>query len=147
MINHFSFKAFILLAILQSSPALLSKVDFVHQIMPVLKKNCAECHTEGKKKGGLSMNTLSEFLTGGEGGEVAVPGEPDESYFLELGTQGFSSYRIVISRGFPYSYDWVLVRLPGSSLGFGYIHRTHSNHRFLRVKTELVLKCTDQRQF
>ena len=84
MINHIAFKAFILLAILQSSPALIGKIDFVHQIMPVLKKNCAECHTEGKKKGGLSLNTLGEFLAGGEGGEVAVPGEPDESYFLEL---------------------------------------------------------------
>ena len=84
MINHITPKAFILLAMLQSSPALIGKIDFVHQIMPVLKKNCAECHTEGKKKGGLSMNTLSEFLAGGEGGEVAVPGEPDESYFLEL---------------------------------------------------------------
>jgi len=40
---------------------LFGKVDFVHQVMPVLKKQCAECHTEGKKKGGLSMNTLSEF--------------------------------------------------------------------------------------
>jgi hypothetical protein len=63
---------------------LFGKVDFVHQVMPVLKKQCAECHTEGKKKGGLSMNTLSEFLAGGEGGEVAVPGDPDDSYFLEL---------------------------------------------------------------
>ena len=63
---------------------LIGKIDFVHQVMPVLKKNCAECHTEGKKKGGLSMNTRSEFLAGGEGGEVAVPGDPDESYFLEV---------------------------------------------------------------
>ena len=63
---------------------LLGKVDFVHQVMPVLKKQCAECHTEGKKKGGLSMNTFSDFLAGGEGGEVAVPGDPDDSYFLEL---------------------------------------------------------------
>ena len=60
----------------------LGKIDFVHQVMPLLKKQCAECHTEGKKKGGLSMNTLSEFLAGGEGGEVAVPGDPEDSYFL-----------------------------------------------------------------
>ena len=46
---------------------LVAKVDFVHQVMPILKKNCAECHTDGKKKGGLSMNTRSEFLAGGEG--------------------------------------------------------------------------------
>ena len=63
---------------------LIAKVDFVHQVMPILKKNCAECHTDGKKKGGLSMNTLSEFLAGGEGGEIAVPGNADDSWFIEL---------------------------------------------------------------
>ena len=61
-----------------------AKIDFVHQVMPILKKNCAECHTDGKKKGGLSMNTRAEFLAGGEGGEVAVPGSIEDSYFLEL---------------------------------------------------------------
>jgi len=63
---------------------LVAKVDFVHQVMPILKKNCAECHTDGKKKGGLSMNTRSEFLAGGEGGEIAVPGNADDSWFIEL---------------------------------------------------------------
>ena len=66
------------------SNLLVAKVDFVHQVMPILKKNCAECHTDGKKKGGLSMNTRSEFLAGGEGGEIAVPGNADDSWFLEL---------------------------------------------------------------
>ena len=66
-------------------PSLLSaKIDFVHQVMPILKKNCAECHTDGKKKGGLSMNTRAEFLAGGENGEMAVPGKIEESWFLEL---------------------------------------------------------------
>ena len=52
---------------------LIAKVDFVHQVMPILKKNCAECHTDGKKKGGLSMNTRSEFLAGGEGEKLQCP--------------------------------------------------------------------------
>ncbi len=60
------------------------KIDFIHQVMPILKKHCAECHTDGNKKGGLSMNSRSEFLAGGEGGEIAVPGNPDDSWFLEL---------------------------------------------------------------
>ena len=75
-------KAFSLLLLLIPN-FLFSKVDFVHEIMPILKKNCAECHTDGKKKGGLDMNTRSSFLAGGENGEVAVPGKPSESYFLE----------------------------------------------------------------
>jgi hypothetical protein len=81
--NIFS-KALISFVLILGPSSLFGKIDFVHQVMPVLKKNCAECHTEGKKKGGLSMNTRLEFLAGGEGGEVAVPGDPDESYFLEV---------------------------------------------------------------
>ena len=73
----------ILLSLLLVTQA-AAKIDFVHQVMPILKKNCAECHTDGKKKGGLSMNTRAEFLAGGEGGEVAVPGSIEDSYFLEL---------------------------------------------------------------
>ena len=52
--------------------------------MPILKKHCAECHTDGNKKGGLSINTRVEFLAGGEGGEVAIAGNAAESFFLEL---------------------------------------------------------------
>ena len=66
-------------------PVIVSgKIDFAHQVMPILKKNCAECHTDGKKKGGLSMNTRAEFLAGGENGEMAVPGNIEDSWFLEL---------------------------------------------------------------
>lgn len=94
MNNLITSNAFILLAMLPWYPALAGKIDFVHQVMPILKKNCAECHTEGKKKGGLSMNTLSEFLAGGEGGEVAVPGDPEDSYFLELVTSDDTDERM-----------------------------------------------------
>ena len=75
----------ILLLLSFFSPLFLSaKIDFAHQVMPILKKNCAECHTDGKKKGGLSMNTRAEFLAGGENGEMAVPGNIEDSWFLEL---------------------------------------------------------------
>jgi hypothetical protein len=62
--------------------------------MPILKKNCAECHTDGKKKGGLSMNTRAEFLAGGENGEMAVPGNIEDSWFLELVTSDDSDERM-----------------------------------------------------
>ena len=78
-IPSFIFSIFLFLPLLVSA-----KIDFVHQVMPILKKNCAECHTDGKKKGGLSMNTRAEFLAGGENGEMAVPGNIEESWFLEL---------------------------------------------------------------
>jgi len=62
---------------------LWSKVDFAHEVMPILKKHCAECHTGQKKKGGLSMNTRASFLAGSENGKVAVPGKPSDSFFLQ----------------------------------------------------------------
>ena len=62
---------------------LLGKVDFVHEVMPILKRHCAECHTGQKKKGGLSMNTRASFLAGSENGKVAVPGKPSDSFFLQ----------------------------------------------------------------
>ncbi len=74
----------VLLLWLSSNPvvAILPKIDFVHEVMPILKKHCAECHTKSKKKGGLSINTRSSFLAGGENGKVAVPGKPGDSFFL-----------------------------------------------------------------
>ena len=56
-------------------------VDFVHQVMPILKEHCAECHTGEKKKGGLAMNTRAELLKGGENGKVILPGNAAESLF------------------------------------------------------------------
>jgi hypothetical protein len=83
MLKLIMFKKFSLLFLLLPS-FLLGKIDFVHEIMPVLKKHCAECHTGDKKKGGLSMNTRAAFLAGGENGKVAIPGKPADSFFLEL---------------------------------------------------------------
>src|SRR5215831_16011472 len=37
-------------------------VDFAHDIVPLLKARCAECHTGGKRKGGLSLNTRESIL-------------------------------------------------------------------------------------
>jgi hypothetical protein len=31
-------------------------VDFSHQIVPILREHCAECHAGDKKEGGLSIN-------------------------------------------------------------------------------------------
>ncbi|OYV06814.1 MAG: hypothetical protein CFE26_04245 [Verrucomicrobiales bacterium VVV1] len=45
---------------------LIAEPDFVHEVAPILKKHCAECHTDMKKKGGLSMNTEDSFWQGSE---------------------------------------------------------------------------------
>jgi hypothetical protein len=55
-------------------------LDFAHQIAPILKQHCVGCHGGDDAKGGFSLNTRELFLED----EMAAPGKPDESHFLEL---------------------------------------------------------------
>ena len=38
------------------------KIDFVHDIAPIIKARCAACHTNGKYKAGVSFDTREELL-------------------------------------------------------------------------------------
>ena len=58
-------------------------VDFAHEVVPILRKHCVECHAGDKKKGGLSMNTRASLLEGGENGVVVVAGQAQKSKLLE----------------------------------------------------------------
>lgn len=58
-------------------------VDFSHQIVPILREHCAECHTGDKKKGGLSMNDRKSLIEGGENGAVVVSGQSAKSSLVE----------------------------------------------------------------
>lgn len=62
----------------------LAAVDFAHQVVPILKKHCAECHLGEKKKGGLSLNTRQDTLTGSENGVVVKPGKAGQSLLIEV---------------------------------------------------------------
>ena len=46
-----------------------TRVDFAHDILPVLKSKCAKCHTAGVYKGGLSLESREKLL---ESGAVVV---------------------------------------------------------------------------
>lgn len=59
---------------------LQAEVDFVHQIVPVLREHCVECHGEDEAKGGFSMNTRELFLED----DMAKPGDSSKSEFLLL---------------------------------------------------------------
>ena len=39
-----------------------AKVDFSHDVLPILKARCASCHTNGTYKGGLSLDTRESLL-------------------------------------------------------------------------------------
>ncbi len=66
------------------SVVVAADVDFAHEIAPILREHCAECHLEDKKKGSFSMNTREDLLVGSENGEVFEPGKGAESIFIEL---------------------------------------------------------------
>ena len=62
----------------------LAEVDFNHDVVPLLKKHCTECHAGDKKKGGFSMNTRASLLEGSENGVMLVPGQIEKSKILEF---------------------------------------------------------------
>src|SRR5262245_54146564 len=70
----------LLLRLAPESPA--ADIDFAHDIVPVLKRYCAECHTGDKKKGRFSFNTREALLAGGESGKTVVPGQPEKSELI-----------------------------------------------------------------
>ena len=63
-----------------------SQLDFSHQIVPIIREHCAECHTGDKKKGGLSMNDREALLEGGENGLAVKIGKSAESKLIEAVT-------------------------------------------------------------
>lgn len=93
-------------------------VDFAHQIVPVLRKHCAECHMGDKKKGGFSMNDRGSLMTGSENGSVVDLKTPHESLLLKVLTTededtrmppkgaGLSSEEVVLVR------QWLAEGLP-----------------------------------
>jgi uncharacterized protein DUF1549/uncharacterized protein DUF1553/cytochrome c len=54
-----------------AAPALL---DYQRQVHPILAARCLECHSQDKRKGGLSLATYSDALEGGRNGPAIRPG-------------------------------------------------------------------------
>jgi Protein of unknown function (DUF1553)/Protein of unknown function (DUF1549)/Planctomycete cytochrome C len=50
-------------------------IDFAHDIVPLFKARCGECHTNGKSKGHLSLDTRPAILKA----KVVVPGKSSAS--------------------------------------------------------------------
>lgn len=83
-----SFRFFPLLAALLAGGSSLSaiarsaEVDFAHDIIPLLQKHCASCHTNGTYKGGMSLDTRESLLDSG----MVEPGDSTSSYLIDLVT-------------------------------------------------------------
>ena len=54
-----------------SAPVL---IDFTQAVRPILEANCLECHSQDKRKGGLSLATYGDLLDGGRSGPAIRPG-------------------------------------------------------------------------
>src|SRR5258708_33025010 len=50
------------------------RIDYDRQVKPLFEKNCLECHSQDKRKGGLSLATYDDILDGGKDGPVVRPG-------------------------------------------------------------------------
>ena len=52
---------------------------FEQVVQPILAKRCSQCHREGKLKGKLSVQSLTDLLKGGKSGPAIVGGKLDSS--------------------------------------------------------------------
>ncbi|MFL5339504.1 MAG: PSD1 and planctomycete cytochrome C domain-containing protein [Gemmataceae bacterium] len=66
------------------------KIDFAHDVLPIIKARCAECHADGKSKGDFSIDTRETILKA----KVAVPGKSAESEIVKRITSTDPDYRM-----------------------------------------------------
>lgn len=72
-----------------------SAVDFAHEIVPLMKKHCGECHTGDARQGGFSMNTRDDLLAGGDSGTPGfVSGDATQSEIIARITSDDLDYRM-----------------------------------------------------
>ena len=72
------------MALVSPLAAPLEAADFVHEVVPILKQHCAECHTDMKQKGGLSFNTEESFRKGSKNGPILDTAHPEKSLILKV---------------------------------------------------------------
>jgi formylglycine-generating enzyme required for sulfatase activity len=55
------------------------KVDFHHEVKPILEATCVSCHGPERPKGRLRLDSREAAIKGGDLGTSLVPGKPEES--------------------------------------------------------------------
>jgi len=61
-----------MMSLLTACAAPAAAVDFAHDVVPLMKKHCGECHTGDTRQGGFSMNTREDLLAGGDSGTPGI---------------------------------------------------------------------------
>ena len=57
---------------------------FKSEILPVIEKNCVQCHGDQKKMAGLDLSTFAGMMAGGSSGPVIAPGKPERSLLWQM---------------------------------------------------------------
>jgi Protein of unknown function (DUF1549)/Planctomycete cytochrome C len=57
-------------------------IDFERQVQPIIADHCLECHSQDKRKGGLSLATYADALDGGRNGPAIRPGNGARSLLV-----------------------------------------------------------------
>src|SRR5580765_6011204 len=57
-------------------------IDFERQVQPIIADHCLECHSQDKRKGGLSLATYADALDGGRNGPAIRPGNGARSLLI-----------------------------------------------------------------
>ena len=79
------------LLVLAAAPARAADaVDFAHDVLPILQKHCAKCHTNGTYKASFSMDTRESLLEAG----AAEPGRSADSAIIDRVTSDDPEYRM-----------------------------------------------------
>ena len=65
------------------APQPAALIDFQKQIEPILRESCLECHSQDKRKGGLSLATYGDILEGGRNGAIVRPGNSARSAIID----------------------------------------------------------------
>ncbi len=63
------------------------KIDFAHDVQPILGARCNACHGGDKRSGGLSTKDYDEILRGGRSGGAILPGDSKNSLLIQRITE------------------------------------------------------------
>lgn len=75
----------LLLAVTVAQAEPKTGVSYYKQIRPIFQAHCHGCHQPAKPNGEYVMTKFAQLVAGGESELAAIhPGEPDDSYLVEL---------------------------------------------------------------
>ncbi|MBY0490369.1 MAG: PSD1 and planctomycete cytochrome C domain-containing protein [Gemmatimonadaceae bacterium] len=57
---------------------------FESRVRPILARQCAECHSEGRARGRLKVTSRADLLAGGKSGPAIVPGNAGASLLIKV---------------------------------------------------------------